>query len=161
MKKIDVSGSVAVGKRRFLTFHVERRLYALPAEWVVEVIRIPLVARVPQAPKALLGVANLRGSVLPLASLRVLLGMDDTDESATSRAIVGDGGAPIAIAVDAVDALVTVESDRVETQPAELGVAGERLKGVFALGEARRGKNPRRSEPSCRGIRAAPGRNAR
>jgi chemotaxis signal transduction protein len=67
MKKIDVSGSVAAGKRRFLTFHVERRLYALPAEWVVEVIRIPLVARVPQTPKALLGVANLRGAVLPLA----------------------------------------------------------------------------------------------
>ena len=43
-----------------------------------------------------------------------------------------------AIAVDAVDALVTVESDRVETQPAQLGVGrGERLKGVFALGEGR------------------------
>jgi len=44
--------------------------------------------------------------------------------------------APVAIAVDAVDALVTVESDPVETQPAQLGVEpGERLKGVFALGE--------------------------
>ena len=88
----------------------------------MEVIRIPFVARVPQAPKALLGVANLRGAVLPLASLRVLLGMDDTNESAASRAIVCDGGAPIAIAVDAVDALVTIESGRVETKPAELGV---------------------------------------
>lgn len=110
MKKNDLSGSVAAEKRCFLTFYIERRLYALPAEWVVEVIRVPFVARVPQAPKALLGVANLRGAILPLASLRVLLGLDETNESATSRAIVCDGAAPIAITVDAVDALVTVKS---------------------------------------------------
>jgi purine-binding chemotaxis protein CheW len=135
MKKIDNSQSVAAGSRRFLTFRVGKRLYALPAEWVIEVIRIPLVARVPQAPKALLGVANLRGAVLPLVSLRLLLGMD---ESAASRAIVCDDGAPVAIAVDAVDALITVESSRVETKVAELSLElGERLKGVFSLGEGR------------------------
>ena len=96
---------------------------------------IPIVARVPQAPKALLGVANLRGAVLPLVSLRLLLGMD---ESAASRAIVCDDGAPVAIAVDAVDALITVESSRVETKLAGLSLElGERLKGVFSLGEGR------------------------
>ena len=135
MKKIDISQSVAAGSRRFLTFRVGKRIYALPAEWVIEVIRIPIVARVPQAPKALLGVANLRGAVLPLVSLRLLLGMD---ESAASRAIVCDDGAPVAIAVDAVDALITVESSRVETKLAELSLElGERLKGVFSLGEGR------------------------
>jgi purine-binding chemotaxis protein CheW len=135
MKKIDISQSVAAGSRRFLTFRVGKRIYALPAEWVTEVIRIPMVARVPQAPKALLGVANLRGAVLPLVSLRLLLGMD---ESAASRAIVCDDGAPVAIAVDAVDALITVESSRVETKLAELSLElGERLKGVFSLGEGR------------------------
>jgi purine-binding chemotaxis protein CheW len=138
MKKIDVSQTVAAGLRRFLLFHVEQRLYALPAEWVIEVIRIPVVARVPQAPKALLGIANLRGAVLPLVSLRVLLGMEDTDESAASRAIVCDDGAPVAIAVDAVASLVTIEAGCVETKPAELGVKlGERLSGVFSLGEDR------------------------
>jgi purine-binding chemotaxis protein CheW len=135
MKKIDISQSVAAGSRRFLTFRVGKRLYALPAEWVIEVIRIPLVARVPQAPKALLGVANLRGAVLPLVGLRLLLGMD---ESAASHAIVCDDGAPVAIAVDAVDAFITVESSRVETKLAELSLElGERLKGVFSLGEGR------------------------
>ncbi len=41
----------------FLTFRLDQRLYALPAEDVVEVIRTPQVARVPQAPKALIGIA--------------------------------------------------------------------------------------------------------
>src|SRR5271154_1414464 len=107
--------------RRFLLFRAERRTYALPVESIVEVIRVPAVTRVPQAPKALFGVAILRGAVLPLASLRVLLGMPAASESAASRAIVVGGDAPIAIAVDAIDALVTVEAGEVQTRAADLG----------------------------------------
>ena len=117
---------------RFLTFRVDGELYALPANQVAEVIRLPAVARVPQAPKGLLGLANLRGSVLPVASVRGLLGAEESAE-ATTRAIVLDGAAPVALAVDAVEALVAVETDQIETRQAELATRpGERLKGAFA-----------------------------
>ena len=69
----ETSGSV---KRRFLVFQLAERVYALAAETVAEVIRIPTTARVPQAPRALIGVANLRGAVLPVVSLRALLGLE-------------------------------------------------------------------------------------
>ena len=118
---------------RFLTFRSNQRLYALPAGQVVEVIRLPEVARVPQAPKGLLGLANLRGSILPIASLRGLLGAAEALEPAT-HAIVLEGAAAVALAVDAVDALVTVDDDRIETRQAELTARpGERLKGAFPV----------------------------
>ncbi len=121
------------GMRRFLTFHLGEHFYALPAEDVLEVIRMPHVARVPQAPKALVGIATFRGNVLPLASLRDLLGFDDTSVKA-SRAIVLDGPAPAALAVDGVDALVTIESNRVETRQAELSAErGEQISGVIRI----------------------------
>ena len=114
---------------------MRERVYALPAETVAEVIRIPATARVPQAPKALIGVANLRGVVLPVVSLRALLGLE-VEEGAASRAIVLDGGAPVAIVVDAIDALVTIDAERLETQSAQLSVEqGERLSGAFPLGD--------------------------
>jgi purine-binding chemotaxis protein CheW len=116
---------------RFLTFRSEERLYALPADQVAEIIRLPEVARVPQAPKGLLGLANLRGNILPVASLSGLLG--GADSTGVTRAIVLEGAAPVALAVDAVDALVTVDSDKVETRQAELAARpGERLTGAFA-----------------------------
>ena len=119
---------------RFLTFQVGGDLYALPANQVAEVIRLPAVARVPQAPKGLLGLANLRGSILPVASVRGLMGGEESDAAAT-RAIVLDGAAPVALAVDVVQALVAVESDQIETRQAELATRpGERLKGAFADG---------------------------
>lgn len=112
---------------RFLTFGVAGRLYALAAETVGEVMRIPAYARVPLAPKALLGVANLRGAILPLVSLRLLLGLEDTGTA--QRAIVLDSGA--ALTVDDVDALVQVG----EIGSAQSGAeAGEMLLGAFDTG---------------------------
>ncbi len=131
MAEADTSSVEAGEVLRFLTFRLDRRLYALPAEDVVEVIRTPSVARVPQAPKALVGIANLRGTILPLTSLRGLLGLDETAVE-SSRAIVLDGVAPAALAVDSVEALVTIASDRVETRQAELTAEpGELLTGTF------------------------------
>ena len=117
---------------RFLTFRVAGQLYALPAGQIAEIIRLPAVARVPQAPRGLLGLANLRGNVLPVASLRGLLGGEATTDAAT-RAIVLDGAAPVALAVDVVEALVTVDAEQIETRQAELAARpGEILKGAFA-----------------------------
>ena len=118
--------------QRYLTFRSEERLYALPADQVAEVIRITSLARVPQAPKSLLGLANLRGVVMPVASVRALLGRDETASTSTSRLIVLDGAAPVAVAVDEVTALVTVAESEIRREDADLAtLAGEELRGVF------------------------------
>ena len=120
---------------RFLTFRVEGQLYALPSENVSEVIRVPALARVPQGPAALLGLANLRGSVLPVAGLRELLGKQSAPELPTARAIVLDVGAPVALVVDSVATLESVDIEQIEKRQAEVGAQGvEKLVGGFASG---------------------------
>src|SRR5687768_6418679 len=117
---------------RFLTFRVDAKLYALPAEQVVEVIRTPPVARVPHAPRSLLGLANLRGAVLPVATARGLLGKAERAAAASDRTIVLGGGAPAALAVDAIEGLVSVDPGRIETRQADLAQdEGEALAGAF------------------------------
>ncbi|MDB5572559.1 MAG: chemotaxis protein CheW, partial [Hyphomicrobiales bacterium] len=126
------------GTRRFLTFRVDERLYALAAQDVRELIRIPPVVRVPQAPRALMGLANLRGSILPLASLRAILGGAESDAQPPGRAIVLDGAHPLALAVPSVEALVSVDAADVETRQAELAARGEeKFQGAFTTGAAR------------------------
>ena len=123
---------------RFLTFRIEEQLYALRAADVAEVIRVPAMARVPQGPPALLGIANLRGSVLPVAGLRELLGRKAAPGLSSARAIVLDIGAPVALVVDAVAALESSTEDQVETRQKELSAEGaEKLLGAFAFGSAR------------------------
>ncbi len=133
MDDAPISGAPAGGARRFLTFRLDERVYALPAEEVAEIIRTPAVARVPQGPASLMGMANLRGSVLPVASLRGLLG--EAEAQPPARAIVLSGAASVALAVDAVDALVLVDAARLETDRTELAAEpGEALQGALRLG---------------------------
>jgi purine-binding chemotaxis protein CheW len=118
--------------RRFLTFRLAEQLYALPAETVAEIIQLPAVSRVPQSPPALLGLANLRGMVLPLVSVRQLIGTgEQAVQTSAAKAIVVGGAAPVALAVDAVESLVEVAEDAIEVREAELSAApGERLTGA-------------------------------
>lgn len=123
---------------RFLTFRIEEQLYALRSTDVSEVIRVPAIARIPQAPKGLLGIANLRGAVLPVAGLRELLGRKAAPNLPSARAIVLDIGTPVALVVDAVAALETSRDDQIETRQKELSAEGaEKLSGAFAFGPAK------------------------
>ena len=123
------------GQRRFLTFRWETNLYALPVAEVAEVVRTPLYARVPHGPRGLLGIANLRGSVLPVASLGGLLGHGTGEIGQASRAIVLSGSVPVAFVVDSVDALVSIDTEHVEIAQAMIAAEpGERLRGAFHTG---------------------------
>ena len=117
----------------FLTFRVGERRYALPTKDVSEVVRLPPVARLPLSPKPLMGLVNLRGSVLPVVSLPAVLGRPAAGAGST-RAIILAGTNSAALVVDAVERVVAPEQSRIETRQAELAAEpGEQLVGVFSL----------------------------
>lgn len=116
-----------------MTFRHDGVLYALAAEHVLEVIHVPAIARVPHSPAALLGVANLRGAVLPIVGVGALLGAQANGvASDATKAIVLDAGTRLALAVESVDALVAVAAAGIEVRESELGArSGELLSGAF------------------------------
>ncbi len=93
----------------FLTVQVGDERFALPAADVAEVIRPPAVTRVPLGPSSLVGVANLRGAVMPVVSLHALLGSKGAP-SETARVVVIDRGAPVGLMIDKVASLGTAEA---------------------------------------------------
>jgi purine-binding chemotaxis protein CheW len=120
---------------RFLTFRVDSQLYALRSDEVTEVIRVPFIAKVPQSPTSLLGLGNLRGTVLPVVGLREMLGKSATADPSSARAIILDSGTPTALVVDAVAAIESVESGQVEVNQRDIAAAGaEKLLGAFPAG---------------------------
>ncbi len=80
---------------------------ALPTADVAEVVRPRRLSRVPHAPEALLGVASLRGAVLPVLSLARLrgTGAPETAPSPAARLVVVAADPPFGLLVDAVASL--------------------------------------------------------
>ena len=85
---------------------------ALPATDVMEIIRPPVTTRVPHSPPNLLGLANVRGAVLPIISLTGLLGHEQSPASATTRVVVVKGRTTVGLLVDEVQELTNSAKGR-------------------------------------------------
>lgn len=87
-----------------LTILVGGERLAIPANDVAEVIRHPAVTRIPLSPPGLLGVANLRGTVIPIVLLSALLG-ERAVATSSRRVVVVGKGRPVGLTVDDVASL--------------------------------------------------------
>ena len=64
----------SAASEHLVVFQLADGSFGLRLGGVGEIIRLPGLARMPLAPPSLMGLANLRGAVLPVVSLRRLLG---------------------------------------------------------------------------------------
>ncbi|GIF10319.1 chemotaxis protein CheW [Actinoplanes teichomyceticus] len=101
----------------YVTFDMAGERYAFPMRRVQEIIRMPAVVKVPLGPPSLEGLANLRGRVLPVVSLRLCCSMAPAAHDETTRVIVVDGGVPLGFVVDRVASVISIDPQAVE--PAE------------------------------------------
>lgn len=91
---------------RTLTFSVGDERLGMAAALVQEVVTLPRLARVPHAPDALMGVANIRGAIVPVLSLASLLGRE---QAAVQRVIVTQLDGPVGLAVSGVSQILDGE----------------------------------------------------
>ena len=89
--------------RQFVTFYAGGETFAVDMAPVQEIIRVPNVVHVPLVPDTLEGLANLRGKILPIISLRRIFGFPEHENDDATRAIVIDLGQPLGFVVDRVN----------------------------------------------------------
>ncbi len=100
--------------RQFVIFLCGDEVFAVDMTPVQEIIRVPDVVRVPLAPPTLEGLANLRGKVLPIISLRRLFDFPQRADDDSTRALVIDLGQPLGFVVDRVSSVVGVDASRID-----------------------------------------------
>ena len=106
-----------------LSFDLGTQEYALPLESVREIVALPdHVSEVPRAEAAVLGVVTLRDSLLPLVSLRALLGLpvDEQRAQAGKVVVVSMGDAVVGLVVDATREILRVDPALIDAAPALL-----------------------------------------
>jgi purine-binding chemotaxis protein CheW len=87
-------------------------LFAIDLHSVSEVFEVGLVTPVPGMPQVLVGVANLRGLVIPLVDLRSLLGLPATGPTLPYAVVVRHGAQLLALLVERVPEIQTIQRDQ-------------------------------------------------
>lgn len=127
--------AVEAPQRRQLLFQVGREWFALPVERTLQVGYVPSITRVPNVSASILGVANLRGEVLPVIQLRTLLSLTVDREPAKPKVVLVrcDGlGSQAALVVDQVKGLTGLPSTAAEAQADPEGTVAETWRAVIA-----------------------------
>ncbi|MEP9358338.1 chemotaxis protein CheW [Sphingomonas sp. KR3-1] len=110
----------AAAGSQLLTLGVDGQRFGVSAALVREVARLPRLARVPHAPPALLGLANIRGAVVPVLSLARLV---DQPSGGERRVVIVEDGEVVGLAVDEVAQMIDLDR-AAEASVRTLDIAG-------------------------------------
>jgi purine-binding chemotaxis protein CheW len=123
---------------QYLTFKLGDEVYALDIDKVREVLDFTTLTRVPKMPDFMRGVINLRGSVVPVADLRLKFGMTRTEKTTDTCVIIAevtvDGETAVLGAMaDSVQEVLDLEPHNIEPPPK----IGSTLRTEFIRGMGR------------------------
>ena len=108
---------------KYLTFILDNEEYGIALLKVKEIIGMMPITAVPQTPKYVKGVINLRGKVIPVVDLRLRFGMEQIDYTERTCIIVvemqGQSSAvQVGMVVDSVSEVLNVTAEEIEPPPA-------------------------------------------
>lgn len=122
-------------ERPYLTFELEKELFAVDVSKVREVLDFSKITKIPHTPEYMKGVINLRGSVVPVIDLRLKFGMSETKTTIDTCIIV------LEIDMDNETIIIGALADSVqevfELEPAQIEPApklGTKFNSEFLLG---------------------------
>lgn len=123
---------------KYLTFSLADEEYGVGILKIKEIIGIMPITTMPQTPKFIKGVINLRGKVIPVIDLRLKFGMKEGEYTKRTCIIVIDlkGQAKdilIGIVVDSVSEVLNIKADDIEDTP----TFGTKLNTDYILGMAK------------------------
>lgn len=117
---------------QWVTYQLEGEVYGINVMQVQEVLRITEIAPVPGAPSYVLGIINLRGSVVTVIDTRSRFGLMPKESDDLSRIIIVEvNGNVIGMLVDSVAEVVYLHQSEIDTAPSVSADDGSRfIQGV-------------------------------
>ena len=103
---------------QFVGFEIAGQKYLFRIERIQEIITPASVTRVPDVPAYVVGVSNLRGTIIPVIDLRLLFGLQARESNAHTRTIVVNvGNRTMGCMVDAVSQVIRIPVDQIHATP--------------------------------------------
>jgi purine-binding chemotaxis protein CheW len=101
-------------------FQVGRETYGVPITSLHEIVRVPEITAVPDAPNYMEGVINLRGKIVSVIDLRKRLGETQVVNSKRNRILVVEhNGRLCGLIVDSASEVIKIPAADVELSPTE------------------------------------------
>lgn len=120
---------------KYVIFKLNKEYYGIPIDKVISIEKMQTFTRIPNAPKYLKGVINLRGELIPLIDLRLKLSMDLKEIDKNTRIIVvNDKDIVAGLIVDSSSEVLEIYEENIDEVPSNENV---NLSCVHGIGKAK------------------------
>jgi len=103
---------------KYLTFLLNEESYAIPIQYILEIVGIQKITIVPDMVNYIKGVINLRGQVIPVVDVRLRFGMTGKDyDERTCIMITKVGEVSIGLIVDTVEEVRDIAPEKIGQSP--------------------------------------------
>lgn len=100
---------------RFSVFIISEKLFGIELSDVNEVITLPKISKIPSSPKNILGVFNLRGTILTLLEINEILGISNQKPDEENMVLITDHfNQKIGILVKKVLDIINVDESEIQ-----------------------------------------------
>jgi len=119
-------------KDKYLSFGIGNESYGIEIRYVKEIIVMQEITEVPDMPKAIIGVINLRGNVISVVDFRIFFNLEfRAFDDRTSIIVVEVGEFPTGLVVDTVNEVFDIPENDIDPPPrSHAGVASKYINGI-------------------------------
>lgn len=130
-----MANEMTINSNSYLTFKIGNELFAAHVSQVLNILEMTKITKVPRAPEYMLGVINLRGTVLPVVDTRVKFGIVAKEITSNTCIIVMDiaienDNVHVGALVDSVQEVLEIEEKNILPPPS----IGSKYKSEFIKG---------------------------
>jgi len=120
---------------KFLTFFLNREEFGIEIRYVMEIIGIQNITEVPDVPRYIKGVINLRGKVIPVMDVRLRFEMEERAyDDRTCIVVICIDEQSVGLIVDRVSEVLDIPKGDIEPPPK--GKRGENSRFIQGMGKA-------------------------
>jgi purine-binding chemotaxis protein CheW len=145
----QLRGKKDVGEQiQLLVFVLDQEEYAVPIVDLREIIRLPDVTPIPNAPDFIKGILNLRGKIVVVVDLEKRFSLVREHKTSPRHIIITEvSGSDFGVMVDEVKEVIQVPVKKIQPTPELVSskIHADYLKGVIVLGA--KGNKPAKAAP--------------
>jgi len=125
-------------KGKYLTFSLMEEQYGVNVDWILQIIAIPDITKIPRTPTYVKGVINLRGKIIPIMDLRLRFQLPEIDYNERTSVVIvkvkmEKADIFIGFIVDKVSEVLDIMEEEIEKTPS----FGIEIENQFILGMAK------------------------
>lgn len=123
-------------KVRILVFDLAKEIYCVDIKQIKEIVRPADITRVPNTPQFVVGIMNLRGSILPVIDIRYFIGLEERERSDDTRIIIiSSKSGQMGIIADKIRSTTDIDPEMIQSALASAGENAARFtKGSIQTG---------------------------